>query len=157
MIHKWTSRESNADFSTASRAQEPLYYEPDKAYKKGLFLFVMAEKENCVFCRIATGEIKTEKVYENDNFLAFPDAHPRVEGHTLVIPKNHFANILDMPASMGEELIDAVKNVAEIRLRQGATGFNLIQNNFPDAGQIVMHAHFHLIPRRKGDGINFAG
>jgi len=111
------------------------------------------EKRDCIFCKISNGEIEVGRVYENDNFLAFPDANPRVEGHTLIVPKKHFLNILDMPASLGSELIDAIKNVAKIRMDEGAEGFNIVQNNFSVAGQVVMHAHFHLLPRKEGDGL----
>jgi histidine triad (HIT) family protein len=109
-------------------------------------------KEDCVFCKISKKEISVEFIYENDNFFAMPDKNPVVPGHTLIIPKKHFENVMDMPASLGRELIDAVKAVAEIRIKEGAEGFNLIQNNFEPAGQVVMHAHFHVLPRKKDDG-----
>ena len=108
--------------------------------------------ENCIFCKIANKKIESDIIYENDNFIAFPDANPKVKGHTLIISKKHFVNIMDLPASMGTELIDAVKAVAEIRLKEGAEGFNIIQNNGEVAGQVVNHLHFHLLPRAKGDG-----
>jgi len=112
----------------------------------------MKKEKDCIFCKIANKEIKVKIIYENDNFMAFPDINPRVKGHTLIIPKKHFINILDLPKILGNELLDAIKNVASIKLKEGFEGFNIIQNNFPVAGQIVMHAHFHLIPRKKGDG-----
>ena len=108
--------------------------------------------KDCVFCKMARGEIKVDIIYENDNFFAFSDAEPKVEGHTLIVPKKHFVNILDLPASLGSELLDAVKAVAEIRLKEGAEGFNILQNNGEVADQYVMHAHFHILPRRKDDG-----
>ncbi len=111
------------------------------------------EKE-CIFCKIARKEIPVEVIFENDNFIVFPDAHPKVEGHCLIIPKKHFTNILDFPDSLGAELIETVKKVAEIKIKQGADGFNLMQNNFESAGQVVMHMHFHFLPRKKGDGKN---
>jgi len=101
------------------------------------------EEGDCVFCKIVNGEI-----------VAFPDANPKVEGHCLIVSKKHFANVMDMPASLGGELIDAIKSVAEIKLKEGAEGFNLVMNNSPSAGQIVMHAHVHLLPRKKGDGFS---
>jgi len=115
----------------------------------------MKEKENCIFCKIARKEIKTEVVYESKNFIAFPDANPKTEGHTLIIPKKHFSNIMDMPAALGEELIDAVKGTAEIRFKKGDEGFNLINNCGRAAGQVIMHAHFHLIPRKSGKKVSF--
>jgi len=108
--------------------------------------------DECIFCKMAKGEIKVDKIYEDDNFFAFPDAHPAVSGHTLILPKKHFVNMMDIPVSLGKELIEAIKKVAEIRMRGGYEGFNLVQNNFPSAGQAVMHFHIHLLPRKKGDG-----
>jgi len=109
--------------------------------------------EDCIFCKIANKEVEADKIiYENDNFVAFPDANQQTEGHTLIVPKKHFVNCLDLPSSLGGELLDAIKAVAEIRLKEGAEGFNIIQNNGGCAGQVVMHAHFHLLPRKKGDG-----
>lgn len=108
--------------------------------------------EDCIFCKIAKGEIKVERIYETDNFLAFPDANPKVKGHTLIIPKKHFVNIIDLPSDLAGEMVDVVKKVVEMSLREGAEGFNLLMNNFEVAGQLVMHAHIHLLPRKKGDG-----
>lgn len=110
---------------------------------------------DCIFCKIAKGEIKVEKVLETDNFLAFPDAKPKAEGHTLIIPKKHFASVMDMPDILGGELIEAIKKTAEIRIREGADGFNVINNCGEAAGQAVMHVHFHLIPRKKGKRVSF--
>ena len=109
---------------------------------------------DCVFCKIILGEIKTDIIYENDNFIAFPDSNPKVEGHTLIVPKKHYVNSFDMPSSLGVELLDSIKNMAEKKFKEGFEGFNVIQNNFPVAGQVVMHAHFHFLPRKNGDGHN---
>ena len=78
-----------------------------------------------------------------------------MEGHTLIVPKKHFVNSLDMPASLGSELLDAVKVIGERRLKEGAEGFNFTQNNGEAADQVVMHAHFHILPRKKDDGLTF--
>ncbi|MBU3913147.1 MAG: HIT domain-containing protein [Nanoarchaeota archaeon] len=107
--------------------------------------------EECIFCKIARKEIEIEVIFESDNFVAFPDANPCSKGHTLIIPKKHFVNYLDLPAVLGSELLDVIKKVAEIQLREGAEGFNIIVNNGKEAGQVVMHSHTHLIPRRKGE------
>ena len=109
--------------------------------------------KDCIFCKIARGEIKVDVVEENDNFLAFPDANPIVKGHTLIIPKKHFVNIMDLPSSLASEMFDLIKKVGEKRLKEGYEGFNLVMNNFEAASQVVMHAHFHLIPRKKDDGL----
>lgn len=111
--------------------------------------------KDCVFCKIARRELPADIVYESANFMAFPDVRPRTEGHTIIITKKHYANIIEMPESLGSEMLEAIKKVFEIRAKQGAEGFNLIMNNFPVAGQIVMHAHIHLLPRRKEDNLNF--
>jgi len=111
--------------------------------------------KDCIFCKIAQKEIHVRSVYESDNFIVFPDANPKVEGHLLIILKSHYSNIIDMPATLGQELIDVIKKVAAIQFDNGADGFNLVQNNFPAAGQVVMHAHFHLLPRKQDDGFKF--
>lgn len=108
-------------------------------------------EENCIFCKIANKKIKTEIIEESENFLCFPDAHPKTEGHCLIIPKKHFASIMDLPSLFGSELLGIIKKVAEKRLKQGNNGFNLAINNGEAAGQVVMHAHFHLIPRKQGE------
>ena len=108
---------------------------------------------DCIFCKIAKKEIKAEIVEESENFVAFPDSNPIGKGHTLIIPKKHFVNVMDLPVDLTSEMIDVVKRVAEKKLKQGFEGFNLVMNNFEAAGQIVMHAHLHLLPRKKGDNI----
>ncbi|HKL23624.1 MAG TPA: HIT family protein [Candidatus Nanoarchaeia archaeon] len=109
--------------------------------------------EECIFCKIVGGEVSSKKVFENELFLAFFDANPKVEGHSLIIPKKHFENILDFDPLLGEELIYFVKKVFEILKKDfGAEGFNIVQNNFKPAGQVVNHLHFHILPRKIGDG-----
>jgi histidine triad (HIT) family protein len=100
------------------------------------------------------GEISVNFIYESDNFLAFPDANPKVEGHTLLIPKDHFVNLMDLPESLGRELLEGIKAVAEMRLKEGFGGFNIVCNNFSAAGQMVMHSHVHILPRKKNDGFD---
>ena len=110
--------------------------------------------EDCVFCKIIRREIETDKIiYENDNFLSIPDSNPKVNGHSLVISKKHFETILDTPNSLGAELLDCIKKTAfKLMKEYGAEGFNLMNNNFEVAQQIVKHIHFHIIPRKKNDG-----
>ena len=112
--------------------------------------------EDCVFCKIVNKEIPVEFIYESDNFIAFPDANPKVEGHCLIVTKNHFVNLMDMPCVLGSELIEVIKKVAEIKFKEGFEGFNLVQNNFSCAGQEVMHSHLHFFPRKEGDGKIFS-
>ena len=116
----------------------------------------MIEDNDCVFCKILKGEIKSDIVYSDDNFFGILDIHPVAEGHTLIISKKHFKTILDMPSSLGCELIDAVKKVSLDLIKQKkAEGFNLLVNTNESAGQIVHHFHAHVIPRKKNDGVNF--
>lgn len=112
-------------------------------------------ENNCIFCKIARGEIKVEIVEETKNFLAFPDKNPMTLGHTLIIPKKHFVNILDLPENLGNELLKLIKKISEKRIKEGAEGINLLMRNGKVAGQEVDHAHIHIVPRRKGDGVKF--
>jgi len=106
--------------------------------------------EDCVFCKIASGEIPVKRIYENESFFSIPDANPKVEGHSLIISKKHFATVLDLPSSLGMELIDCIKKTAmKVLDKEKAEGFNLVQNNFEVAGQLVKHVHFHILPRKK--------
>jgi histidine triad (HIT) family protein len=108
--------------------------------------------EECVFCNIANGKVKSEKVYDDDNFIGILDNNPRVEGHTLIIPKKHFRNLLDLPTSMGNELLEAIKKVSLKLIEDGkGDGVNVLSNNEEVAGQLVMHTHIHIIPRKNND------
>lgn len=111
--------------------------------------------DSCVFCKISRGEIKSDFIYENDNFFSMPDANPLVWGHSLVISKKHFVTTLDVPDSAGSELLNCIKQTSLKLMKDDVEGFNIINNNFKIAGQIVNHVHFHIIPRRKNDGISF--
>ena len=116
----------------------------------------MAVDKGCVFCKIARGEIKSEFVAESDNFFAIRDGKPAAEGHSLIIPKKHFVTLLDIPDKLGNEMLEIIKRVSGYLMdRKLGDGFNLIMNNLECAGQIVMHAHVHVIPRKEGDGIRF--
>ena len=105
---------------------------------------------DCIFCKIVKGEIESKKVYEDDNFFGILDNNPISEGHTLIIPKKHFETILDLPTELYSECFDMLKKSGKTLMEQiQADGFNVINNNFSVAGQIVPHLHFHIIPRRK--------
>lgn len=111
---------------------------------------------NCIFCKIAKGEIKSEKVAESNNFFAIRDVKPVAEGHTLIIPKKHFGTLLDISNNLGEELLQFTKKVAgDLMDKKLGDGFNIAMNNLEVAGQFVMHAHIHVIPRKEKDGIRF--
>ena len=112
------------------------------------------QDKNCIFCKILKGEIKSDIVYSDDKFFAILDINPRADRHTLIISKDHFKSLLDMPSSLGSEFLDAVKNVSLDLVKNGkAEGFNFIINNGETAGQVVHHFHCHVIPRKKGDGL----
>ena len=107
--------------------------------------------KECIFFKIAKSR---KEIYENDNFFSVLDIHPVSEGHSLVISKKHFKTILDVNSSLGSELLDCIKNTALILIKEKkAEGFNVMNNNFPAAGQAVDHFHCHVIPRKKGDGL----
>ena len=111
------------------------------------------DMKDCVFCKIAKGEIGDGKLLETDNFFAVKDINPQTSGHSLIIPKKHYKSFLDIPSSLSEEFFDISKDViAKLMDEEKAGGFNLIMNNFKVAGQIVPHAHLHIIPRKEDDG-----
>ena len=113
--------------------------------------------EDCIFCKIGNNSSE-KKIYENDNFFSVLDINPKVEGHSLVISKKHFKTILDMQSSLGSERLDCIKNTAlKIIKETSAEGFNVINNNFEAAGQLVNHVHFHITPRKKDDGLKIVG
>ena len=114
-------------------------------------------KNDCVFCAIAAGEIPCFKVFEDDFALAYLDINPFSEGHTLVIPKAHTTGLLDTPEETLAALLARVKKVAaHLKTALGCDGFHILQNNGAAAGQTVGHIHFHIVPRRNGDPIEFA-
>jgi histidine triad (HIT) family protein len=111
--------------------------------------------QDCVFCRIAAGQLPAARVLETPKVLAFLDMAPVNYGHTLVIPKAHYQNFLDLPDDLWTEMGRVSRRVAQaLRTVLYAQGFNLGMNNFEAAGQVVFHAHFHLIPRYFSDGLH---
>ncbi len=110
---------------------------------------------DCIFCKIVKGEIPSTKVYESNNFIGILDINPISEWHTLVIPKKHFNTILDLPNSLGMELIEAIKTISLKFIENWKMeGFNVFQSNYKCAQQEVPHLHFHIVPRKKGDKLN---
>lgn len=109
---------------------------------------------DCVFCKIIAGSIPANKVYEDDAVIAFLDIAPIAHGHTLVVSKAHYPNLLATPAPVLLSVISAVQKIAPaLAAATGAPDFNLGVNTGPAAGQVVMHTHVHLIPRRANDGL----
>ncbi|HLC92938.1 MAG TPA: HIT family protein [archaeon] len=112
---------------------------------------------NCIFCKIISGQIPSKIVYEDETSIAFLDIYPSAKCHTLVIPKNHHATMLDIPEMELKEIIGVVQKVgAAAMLATKADGFNVVQNNREAAGQVVHHLHFHIIPRFKDDGLKMS-
>jgi len=115
----------------------------------------MGLMNDCIFCKIVRGEARSWKVIENDSVLAFLDIHPVSEYHTLVIPKTHYENIFDIPEAELLEVVKVVKQLATLYSRNlGIKNVQIINSSGSEAQQDVFHAHFHLVPRRKGDGQN---
>lgn len=110
--------------------------------------------KDCIFCKIVKGEIPSTKVYEDDNFIAILDIHPKAEGHAVIFPRKHFRTIVDMPNTIGNEMLEAIKGVGLGLIKNGkGEGFNVVVNNEAAGGQVIFHAHVHVIPRKKGDGL----
>ncbi len=110
--------------------------------------------EDCIFCKIVAGEIPCAKIYESETCVAFLDIAPVNKGHALVLPKEHYPAIWDVPSGLGKGLMEALSKVgAAVKEATGADGLNVMQNNLEAAGQLVPHIHFHLIPRFETDGL----
>ena len=116
----------------------------------------MSTQADCIFCKIAAGDIPSMKIVEDGQSIAFLDINPLAEGHVLLIPKGHFETLDEMPSDVVAavtahlpRLVAAVTSVA------GAEGCNVLQNNGRASGQVVPHVHFHVIPRRSGDALGY--
>lgn len=108
--------------------------------------------KDCIFCKIIHGEIPSDKIYENEFVLAFLTIKPSSPGHVLVIPKEHYNTFLDLPEKILIEIIKATQKITKAVLQVTDTkAFNLVVNTGKDAGQLVDHVHFHIIPRLKDD------
>ncbi len=108
---------------------------------------------NCIFCKLANGEIPTNSIYENDMFNVILDNGPATKGHCLILPKEHYANLFELPDETAAEAMKLAKELAaKIKDKLSADGVNLVQNNGAAAGQTVNHFHLHIIPRYENDG-----
>ncbi len=111
------------------------------------------KKENCIFCKLANGEIPTRSIYEDENFKVILDAAPATRGHALILPKEHADNLYQLPEeTAGKAFALAKRLMASMTEKLGCQGFNIVQNNGEVAGQTVLHFHIHLIPRYTDDG-----
>ncbi|MFX1321229.1 MAG: HIT family protein [Promethearchaeota archaeon] len=106
------------------------------------------KSKDCIFCKIIDREIPSKIIFENKLNLAFLDIFPISRGHTIVIPKNHYTNLEDIPDDKLSELFKSVKQIATIiHNKLKIDGYNILQNNFKAAGQDINHIHVHIIPR----------
>ena len=109
---------------------------------------------NCIFCKIANGEIPTNTLYEDDKFRVIFDVSPASKGHALILPKEHYANVFELGDEEAKGVFVVAKKVAKaLKEVTGCEGFNILQNNGEIAGQTVFHFHTHLIPRYTDDGV----
>lgn len=109
---------------------------------------------DCIFCKIIAGQIPTTKIYEDEVVICFLDIGPISDGHTLVIPKQHFGNVHDSPPQLlGQVALRLGKIAKAVAAAVNSDGYNVLCNNGRAAGQIVEHLHFHIIPRKTGDGV----
>ncbi|MBI4210242.1 MAG: HIT family protein [Candidatus Diapherotrites archaeon] len=116
-----------------------------------------SRNDDCLFCKIADGKIPARKLHEDEYTLSFLDIYPSAKGHSLVMPKNHYATLLDIPEMELKEVIRAVQRIGAAAMKATkADGFNVVQNNREAAGQVIHHLHFHVIPRFKDDGLKMA-
>ena len=107
--------------------------------------------DNCIFGKIANGEIPSATVYEDDDFRAILDLGPASKGHTLILPKNHYKDLCEADESVMAKILPlAAKLGKAMKSQLGASGFNVVQNNGTSAGQTVFHLHVHVIPRYEG-------
>ena len=111
------------------------------------------KKDDCIFCKIANGEIPSKTLYDDERFRVILDLGPATKGHALILPKDHFSNLFELPDETAGEVMKLARRMAvQMKEKLHADGFNLVQNNGECAGQTVMHFHLHLIPRYEGDG-----
>ncbi len=110
-------------------------------------------KDNdCIFCKIANGEIPSRTLYEDEDFRVIMDLAPATKGHSLILPKEHYKNIYEIADDTAAKVLPLAKKIATLMTEKlGADGFNIVQNNNEVAGQTVFHFHVHLIPRYNDD------
>ena len=110
--------------------------------------------DECIFCKMVAGQIPVAKIYEDQVVLAFLDIGPVSDGHTLVIPKQHFERVHDCPAGLLGEVASRLGKIAgAVSVAMNCDGYNVLCNNGRAAGQLIKHVHFHIIPRNVDDGV----
>lgn len=111
------------------------------------------KQDNCIFCRIIAGEIPSYTLCEDGQFKVILDVAPATKGHALILPRDHCANLYELPEDMAADAMRLAKKMMGIMTEKlGCDGFNIVQNNGEAAGQTVFHFHMHLIPRYNNDG-----
>ena len=111
--------------------------------------------DNCIFCKLANKDIPTNIIYEDEKFTVILDASPATKGHALILPKNHAANIYELPDEDAADIFVLAKKLAtKMTEILHCDGFNIVQNNGEVAGQTVFHFHMHIIPRYENDTVN---
>lgn len=111
--------------------------------------------DNCIFCKLANGQIPTNSYYEDEDFKVIMDASPAAKGHSIILPKTHAANLFELPDEYCEKIMKVAKKCATaVKETLHCDGVNILQNNGEAAGQTVFHLHVHIIPRMKDDDIN---
>ena len=109
-------------------------------------------KDDCIFCKLANGDIPTNTIYEDDDFRVFLDAAPATKGHCLIVPKEHFDNLEQLDDEVAAKVFPLAKKMMKLlKEKLSWDGFNVVQNNGEVAGQTVFHFHIHLIPRYVDD------
>jgi len=110
--------------------------------------------DGCLFCKMVAGQIPVTKIYEDQVILSFLDIGPISDGHTLVIPKQHFGKLHECPAELLGQVFSRTGRIAgAVATAMNSDGYNLLCNNGRPAGQLIEHLHFHIIPRNAGDGL----
>ena len=109
---------------------------------------------NCIFCKIANGEIPSTTLYEDEDFRVILDLGPATRGHALLLPKEHYADLYELDDEIASKaMVLAKKMITKLTPILGCDGYNIVQNNGEAAGQTVFHFHIHLIPRSKEDSV----
>ena len=112
------------------------------------------KNETCIFCKIAAGEIPSATIYEDADFRVILDIEPASKGHALILPKEHYANLYELPEELAAKaMVVAKKVITKMTEITGCVGYNVLQNNGVAAGQTVFHYHMHLIPRYEEDDV----
>lgn len=111
--------------------------------------------DNCIFCKIASGQIPSHSIYEDEDFKVIMDISPASRGHAIILPKNHAANLFELPEDDASKIMQVAKRCATAMQKTlQFDGINILQNNGEIAGQTIFHLHVHLIPRYENDTVN---